>query len=193
MTAPGATPSQTAGPFFAPALLRDPLNVIAGPEAEGERIRVEGRVLDGDGAPVPDALVEVWQADAQGRYRHPADRAERAVDGFVGFGRSGSDEEGRFWFETIKPGPVPFDEAALQAPHLGVTVFARGLLNHLVTRLYFADDPRTAADPLLQRVPEARRRTLLARRDERVEGAVYRWDVVLQGDAETETVFFAFR
>jgi protocatechuate 3,4-dioxygenase alpha subunit len=196
MTAPRGrvTPSQTVGPFFENALLRDPLNVLAGDGARGERIRVEGRVLDGDGAPVPDALVEIWQANAHGRYRHPSDGRDLPLDtAFAGFGRAGTDDEGHFWFETIKPGPVPFAEGVAQAPHLCVTVFARGLLNHLSTRLYFADDPRTAADPILERVPPARRRTLLARRDDAGGAPVYRWDVVLQGDAETETVFFARR
>ncbi|HEY3079126.1 MAG TPA: protocatechuate 3,4-dioxygenase subunit alpha [Chloroflexota bacterium] len=191
---PEVTPSQTVGPFFEPALLRDRRAVLAGPGTEGERIRVEGRVLDGEGAPVPDALVEIWQANAHGRYHHPADGRDLPLDAaFAGFGRAGTDDDGRFLFETVRPGPVPFDDAVAQAPHLCVTVFARGLLNHLSTRLYFADDPRTADDPVLQRVPPARRPTLLARRDDAGGSVVYRWDVVLQGDPETETVFFAFR
>jgi protocatechuate 3,4-dioxygenase alpha subunit len=191
---PGVTPSQTIGPFFERALLRDPLDLLAGPGVEGERIRVEGRVLDGDGAPVPDALVELWQANAHGRYHHPADRRDLPLEaGFGGFGRVGSDDEGRFRFETIRPGPVPFDDASTQAPHLVVTVFARGLLNHLSTRLYFADDPRTADDPILRLVPPPRRATLLARPADGDGTPLYRWDVVLRGDPETETVFFAFR
>jgi len=191
---PGPTPSQTVGPFFEPALLRNRHDVLAGPGTEGERIRVEGRVLDGDGAPVPDALVEIWQANAHGRYQHPADRRDLPLDAaFSGFGRTGTDDEGRFCFETIRPGPVPLDDAVAQAPHLCVTLFARGLLSHLSTRLYFADDPRTADDPILRLVPAARRPTLLARCDDAAGAVVYRWDVVLQGDPETETVFFAFR
>jgi protocatechuate 3,4-dioxygenase alpha subunit len=196
MTGPsvGPTPSQTAGPFFEPALLRDRLDVLTGPTTEGERIRIEGRVLDGDGAPVPDALIELWQANAHGRYHHPADARDLPLDAdFSGFGRAGTDDEGRFRFETIRPGPVPFDDAVAQAPHICVTVFARGLLNHLSTRLYFADDPRTADDPILRRVPPPRRGTLLARRDDAGGTPLYRWDVVLQGDPQTETVFFALR
>src|SRR5437762_10154672 len=133
------TSSQTVGPFFAPALLREDArrNVLTRPETAGERIRIEGRVLDGDGMAVPDAMVEIWQANAHGRYNHPADQGSALLDpSFTGFGRSGTAEDGTYWFETVKPGPVPFDGEKLQAPHICVTVFARGLLNHLVTRLY---------------------------------------------------------
>ena len=156
---PGLTGAQTLGPFFHGALLAEPRNVLAGPETEGQRIRIEGHVYDGDGAPVPDALLEIWQANAHGRYNHPADRRPLPLDpDFLGFGRSGTDETGRYWFDTVKPGPVPFDGDRLQAPHVLVTVFGRGLLNHLVTRLYFEDDD-TAADPILERTPEDRRAT----------------------------------
>ncbi|MFN8556606.1 MAG: protocatechuate 3,4-dioxygenase subunit alpha [Dehalococcoidia bacterium] len=193
MTSRGLTSAQTVGPFFHPALLREDArrNDLAGPETYGERIRIEGRVLDGDGAPVPDALVEIWQANGHGRYNHPADQRELPLDPtFTGFGRAGTDEDGGFWFETVKPGPVPLgDGDALQAPHIVVTVFARGLLNHLTTRLYFADDPTTAGDPILDRVPDERRATLIARRDAAAGPAVYRWDIILQG--EGETVFFS--
>jgi len=183
------TASQTVGPFCAPALLRDDArrNVLVGPETAGERIRIEGRVLDGDGLPVPDAMVEIWQANAQGRYNHPADGGPAPLDpSFAGFGRSGTDEDGGYWFETVKPGPVPFDGEPMQAPHICVTVFARGLLNHAVTRLYFEDEPANATDPVLQYVPEERRGTLLAR-PELVGGGmvVYRFDIVLQGAGET--------
>jgi protocatechuate 3,4-dioxygenase, alpha subunit len=192
----GATASQTVGPFFHDALLREPQNVLAGPTTAGQRIRVEGHVYDGDGAPVPEALVEIWQANAHGRYNHPADRRPSPPDpAFSGFGRSGTDETGRYWFDTVKPGPVPYGGPyggpdggdRLQAPHILITILGRGLLNHLVTRLYFEDDD-TSADPVLQRVPESRRKTLIARR---AEGAgpggapVYRLDIVLQGGAET--------
>lgn len=183
------TASQTVGPFFSPGLLRDDTrrNVLAGPETAGERIRIEGRVLDGDGLPVPDAMIEIWQANAHGRYNHPADRGPAPLDAsFAGFGRSGTDEDGGYWFETVKPGPVPFDGERKQAPHICVTVFARGLLNHAVTRLYFEDEPANSVDPILQLVPEERRATLLAR-PELVGGGmvVYRFDIVLQGAGET--------
>jgi protocatechuate 3,4-dioxygenase alpha subunit len=185
------TSSQTAGPFFAPALLREDArrNVLTRPETAGECIRIEGRVLDGDGAPVPDALVEIWQANAHGRYNHAADQGPAALDpSFSGFGRSGTAEDGSYWFETVKPGPVPFDGKRLQAPHICVTVFARGLLNHVVTRLYFEDEPTNAGDAVLQRVPDDRRETLLARREPGGAMVVYRFDIVLQG--ADETAFF---
>ncbi len=185
------TASQTVGPFFAPALLREDARrqVLAQPETVGERIRIEGRVLDGDGEPVPDALVEIWQANAHGRYNHPADQGPAALDpSFTGSGRSGTDEEGRYWFETVKPGRVAFDEKQMQAPHICVTVFSRGLLNHAVTRLYFEDEPSNAEDPVLQCVPAERRATLLARRESDGAMTVYRFDIVLQG--ANETAFF---
>ncbi len=143
---------------------------------------------------MPDALVEIWQANGDGRYHHPADPRDLPLDAaFTGFGRAGTDEDGRFWFETVRPGTVPAPDGSTQAPHLSVTVFARGLLNHLITRLYFADDPRNAADPVLRLVPIERRHTLLAARRIADGLPVYRFDVVLQGEAETETVFFALR
>ncbi len=182
------TSSQTVGPFFAPALLREDArrNVLTQPETVGERIRIAGRVLDGDGVPVPDALVEIWQANAHGRYYHAADQGPAALDpSFCGFGRSGTAEDGSYWFETVKPGPVPFAGERLQAPHICVTVFARGLLNHLVTRLYFEDEPTNAGDPVLQCVPDDRRATLLARRESGDTAVVYRWDIILQGAGET--------
>jgi protocatechuate 3,4-dioxygenase alpha subunit len=191
MSAPVLSSSQTIGPFFSDALLREDCrrNVLAAPETAGERIRIEGRLYDGDGQPVPDAMVEIWQANAHGRYNHPLDQREAPLDpAFSGFGRSGTDESGLFWFETVKPGPVPFDSRTDQAPHISVTVFARGMLNHATTRLYFEDEAANATDPVLARVPHARRATLLARRQGGDGTAVYRWDIVLQG--EHETVFF---
>ena len=165
-------------------------HVLTQPETTGEHIRIEGRVLDGDGLPFPDALVEIWQANAYGRYNHPADAGPARLDASVlGFGRSGTEEDGSYWFETIKPGPVPFEGAQMQALHICVTVFARGLLNHVVTRLYFEDEPASASNPILQRVPADRRPTLLARRAADKELAdkllVYRFDIVLQGVGET--------
>jgi protocatechuate 3,4-dioxygenase alpha subunit len=182
------TASQTVGPFFSPALLREDArrNILTRPETVGERFRIQGRVLDGDGVPVPDAMVEIWQANVHGRYNHPADAGPAPLDqSFLGFGRAGTAEDGSYWFETIKPGCVPFDGERMQAPHICVTVFARGLLNHLVTRLYFEDEPTNALDPVLQLVPEDRRVTLLARRQQDGTMAVYRFDIILQGSGET--------
>jgi protocatechuate 3,4-dioxygenase alpha subunit len=191
MTTADLTSAQTVGPFFANCLLREDAcrNVLVTPETAGERIRIEGQVRDGDGAPVPDALVEIWQANSYGRYNHPADQRDLLLDpAFIGFGRSGTDAEGCFWFETIKPGPVPFTGAQMQAPHISVAVFARGLLNHLLTRLYFADEPANSSDPVLLCVPPERRATLLARRDDAGGKVIYRFEIVLQGVGET--VFF---
>jgi len=185
------TGSQTVGPFFHDCLLRADAvrNVLVGAATAGDRIRIEGRVFDGDGVGVPDAVLEIWQANHYGRYNHPADMCDLPLDpAFTGFGRAGTDAAGAFWFETIKPGRVPFDRERLQAPHICVAVFARGLLNHLATRLYFADEPANSDDPLLSSIPAERRATLLAQ-PASVDGAsVYRLDIVLQGAGET--VFF---
>lgn len=189
MTGRGLTPPQTVGPFFHGGMLNETLNVLVSEETQGERIRVEGHVYDGDHAPVPDAVVEIWQANAAGRYRHPADRRRVPLDpGFTGYGRTGTDEAGSYWFETIRPGPVPAASDRYQAPHINVAVFARGLLHHLTTRLYFEDDAANGEDPALQRVPQDRRSTLLARRVPAGDKAIYRFDITLQGDGET--VFF---
>lgn len=191
MTTLPLTSSQTVGPFFGPALLREDAlrNVLTQPDTQGEHIRIEGRVLDGDGLAVPDAMVEIWQANMYGRYNHNADKGPAQLDPtFLGFGRSGATEEGSYWFETIKPGRVPFDREQLQAPHISMTVFSRGLLNHLVTRLYFEDEQSNGEDPILLCVPEERRWTLLAKREHFEGKIVYRFDVIMQGDGET--VFF---
>jgi protocatechuate 3,4-dioxygenase alpha subunit len=185
------TASQTVGPFFHDALFRADArrNVLAVPETIGARIRIEGHVYDGDGQAVPDALIEIWQANHHGRYNHPAEQRALPLDpAFIGFGRSDTDAAGRYWFETIRPGPVPFDRERTQAPHICVAVFARGLLNHLLTRLYFADEPANANDPVLSYVPAERRATLLAARADVDGAALYRFDIVLQGAGET--VFF---
>ena len=182
------TGSQTVGPFFSPALLREDAvrNVLTRPETVGERIRIEGRIFDGDRVPVTDAMVEIWQANAYGRYNHAADQSDAPLDpSFLGFGRAGTEEDGYYWFETIKPGPVSFDGERWQAAHICVTVFSRGLLNHVVTRLYFGDEPANAEDPVLMCVPEDRRATLLARREAEGVQVVYRFDIVLQGEGET--------
>ena len=197
----GQTPAQTIGPFFAPALLgRGPeVGEFCVPDgARGTRIRIEGRVLDGAGEPVSDAMLEVWQANADGRYDHPADmRGDAGAaldDAFHGFARLGTDTAGGFRLETVKPGPVPGRGNAWQAPHLNLIVFARGLLHHLSTRVYFDDEPAAnAADPVLRAIDPARRSTLVAALDAARPSPlplVYRFDVRLQGAGET--VFLAF-
>lgn len=220
----GQTPWQTVGPFFhfslpwrggadliggvdigarpelmAPGhyLLREP----AAPTAvSGRRIEIIGQVFDGQGAPVPDALLEIWQANAAGRYVCSADpRGELPLEaGFIGFGRAASDADGSYRILTIMPGRVPGPRGALQAPHIAVGVLGRGLLKRLVTRIYFEGEAGNDADPILALVPPARRATLIARRVAQAAGvgaaggkaaaAVYRFDLRLQG--ERETVFF---
>jgi protocatechuate 3,4-dioxygenase, alpha subunit len=169
------TSSQTVGPFFGFALPW-PDGPLVVPEGTPGGFWLRGVVRDGAAEPVPDALVESWQADPAGGFDDPA---------FRGFGRCPTDRDGRFAIHTVKPGPVPAPDGRPQAPHLDLSVFARGLLNRVITRVYFADEPGTAADPVLARVPEARRATLVAR-----PGAGgYVLDIRLQG--EDETVFFA--
>jgi protocatechuate 3,4-dioxygenase alpha subunit len=186
------TPSQTIGPFFHRALLHEGWNDLAARGAAGERIAIEGRVLDGDGAPVGDAMIEIWQANAAGRYDHPEDRQEdrhgnRPIDSnFHGFGRVATDSEGRFRLRTVKPGAVPGGGGAMQAPHINVSVFTRGLLKRLATRIYFPDEPLNESDPLLSTLPAKRRARLIAR----AAGAgaaerVLNFDIVLQGADET--------
>ena len=180
------TPSQTVGPFLSIAL-RWPDGPLVVPQGTPGAFWLRGRVLDGDGEAVTDALVETWQADPDGRFDHPDDprgAAPSAVPGFRGFGRSET-VPGEFAVLTVKPGRVPDGAGGLQAPHLDVSVFARGLLDRVVTRVYFADEAEAnAQDPVLSALPEDVRGTLLAAPSE--DG--YRFDVVLQG--ERETVFF---
>ena len=184
------TPSQTVGPFFSKALLHEGWNDLAVHGAAGQIIVITGRVLDGDGAPVPDALLELWQANAAGRYNHLDDVRDTPLDPqFSGFGRAGTDAQGRFRFRTIKPGPVPGAGTSLQAPHINVSVFARGLLKRLVTRIYFPDEPLNANDPVLNSLPDTTRRaTLIARPAEGESKPDLSFDLVLQGD--NETIFF---
>jgi protocatechuate 3,4-dioxygenase alpha subunit len=186
------TPSQTVGPFFSFGLERPAwADLTRGGKAEGEKIRIEGRILDGDGAPVPDALIEIWQADAAGRYAHPEDRGAKEHDRhFHGFGRAGTTKDGSFGFTTVRPGQVAGRGNTLQAPHITFCIFARGLLRHLYTRLYFEDSgAANEADPVLSLIEDpVARRTLIARRVSDADGAVYRFDIKLQG--KDETVFF---
>jgi len=184
------TPSQTVGPFYAIGLTRAPMSMLATESSQGERIRVEGQVFDGDGQPVPDALVEIWQANSYGRYNHPEDIQEKPLDpSFIGWGRCGTDKTGGYSFETIKPGPVPGNDETVQAPHLNVMVFARGMLVHAFTRIYFGGEAANDTDSVLSSIKNtARRRTLIAAREEREGKIVYRFDIRLQG--ANETVFF---
>jgi protocatechuate 3,4-dioxygenase, alpha subunit len=182
------TPSQTVGPFFHVGMDRPEWNDLTRDNPAGERIAIEGRVIDGDGAPVPDAVIELWQANAAGRYNHPDDhQEEKPLDPhFRGFGRVATDAEGHFRVMTIKPGPVPGRGNALQAPHINIAVFARGLLKHLYTRIYFADEAGNAGDPLLSAIEDdAARRSLLAHRAQGGGPALYHFDIVLQGKGET--------
>lgn len=183
------TPSQTIGPFFHLCLTADAgLGCLAGPMASGERIQLAIRVLDGDGVAVNDAMVELWQADAAGKYNHPEDRRHGSADpGFPGFGRLCTGENGVCEFETIKPGRVPGRDGTYQAPHVNVSLFARGLLKQLVTRIYFSGDPANQTDPALAVVPEDRRRTLLAHPCPQRPGA---WDFEIRLAGAGETVFF---
>jgi protocatechuate 3,4-dioxygenase, alpha subunit len=193
----GQTPSQTLGPFFHPGLVRPTPqgqrtigNVLASAASDGRRIRVRGGVYDGLGQPVSDALLEIWQADAHGRYQHPLDQQNKLRDSaFFGFGRCATDAQGQYWFDTIKPGAVPGPRGSVQAPHIGLIVLARGLLVHLFTRVYFHGDAELAHDPVLACVEASRQSTLIARLSEISAGvAEYVFDVRLQG--EHETVFF---
>jgi protocatechuate 3,4-dioxygenase alpha subunit len=183
-----ASGSQTVGPYLHIGLTWLNTDRIAGRGVKGERVTIQGRVLDGDGDGVSDAVIEIWQANAAGKYAHPEDRGARPLDkGFRGFGRVPTDARGRFRFSTVKPGGVPGPGGSRQAPHLNVTVFMRGLLKQLSTRIYFPNDPANAQDPILKRVPAARRATLVAQRKAR---GLLAWNVVLQG--RNETVFFDF-
>ncbi len=181
-----ATASQTVGPFFHIGLEKLCIADLAKSAAGGEKVTITGRVLDGDGKPVNDALIEIWQANAQGKYAHPDDAQDKSLDrGFKGFGRVATGESGEFRFDTVKPGRVPGPGGALQAPHLLVAVFMRGLLKHLVTRIYFPGESVNEQDAVLSGVPKERRATLIAK--SAGDGA-FGWNIILQG--HDETVFF---
>lgn len=181
------TASQTVGPFFHLGCTeRSSIASLVTPETKGERIRITCRVLDGNGEPVSDAMIEIWQANAQGKYDHPDDKQDKLIDpAFRGFGRQATDETGICTFETIKPGRVPGNDGSLQAAHINISVFARGVMQRLATRIYFAGDPAIVNDPVLGLVPEDRRHTLLAQRSGAGE---WSFDIHLCG--ENETVFF---
>ena len=171
------TPSQTVGPYLHIGLTWLIREDLVGPGVTGEPITIQGRVLDGDGKPVNDALVEIWQADSRGRYGGKR---------FRGFGRSATDDNGEFRFRTIKPGRVQGPDGKPQAPHILAVIFMRGQLKQLVSRIYFPDEPANARDAVLDLVPKQRRGTLVARKT--AKPGVLEWNVVLQG--KDETVFF---
>ena len=183
------SPSQTIGPFF--HIYFDAKGVcgcIAGAEAKGEHIQLTCRVVDGDGVPIPDALIELWQTDAQGIFNHPADERHGNADPAVlGFGRLPTDNEGICVFETVRPGRIPAPAGSSYAPHIVVSVFGRGLLKRLVTRIYFAGDSANRDDSVLALVSQGRRETLMAHPDSTRLG-LRNFDIRLSGD--DETVFF---
>lgn len=195
-----ATPSQTVGPFFHFGLVRagtrsglareGALGSMAGPATRGERITLRVRVTDGDGTPVPDAMVELWQADADGRYVRP-DNPTMAAAGtappeFTGFGRLPTSQDGTCVFTTIRPGLVASPDGRFQAAHINLCFFSRGLLRHLYTRIYFSGDDRLGDDVVLANVPVERRATLLAT----PAGAPGEWSFDLRLQGTDETVFF---
>ncbi|MFA6264274.1 MAG: protocatechuate 3,4-dioxygenase subunit alpha [Pseudolabrys sp.] len=194
------TASQTGGPYVHIGLIPHMAgfdifqnnfgSVLAGADTPGEPIVIEGRVLDGTGSLVRDALIEIWQADADGHYAHPADK-QPAAAGFRGWGRAGTDfDSGVYRFETVKPGRTPWRNGSISAPHINVWVVARGINIGLQTRMYFSDeDAANADDPVLRRVEHQNRvSTLIAKRQNKAGQATYTFDIVLQGD--NETVFF---
>lgn len=190
MTTP-PTSSQTVGPFFHLGMVYLERDNCVPDGIAGERITVRGKVLDGDGKPVPDAVLEIWQADSAGRYASEMSSQNSAGPHFLGFGRIETDDNGEFKFTTIKPGRVPGPSGSLQAPHIVVTFFSRGLLKPLFTRLYFPDEPSNADDSVLKLVPPERRATLMATRArERGSDNLLEWNIVMQGDGET--VFFDY-
>ena len=209
------TASQTVGPYLHIGMTWLVTDNLVGAGVAGDPMTLSGRVTDADGEPVDDAVIEIWQANAHGRYPHPDDTRDLPLEAaFTGFGRIATDASGTFRFRTIKPGPVPSGMSAagpskpaqpysasmgsaaataasvgavMQAPHLNVTIFMRGMLKQLRTRVYFPGDPANANDPVLRQVPEERRATLIARS---TGGNTLEWNVVLQG--EGETVFFDY-
>lgn len=198
-----ATTSQTVGPYFQIGLARFYIDDLTGPGVSGDAIEIAGRVFDGDGQPVPDGVIEIWQADAQGKYAHPEFLEElesiqkndapakehidalRRLGAFRGFRRVPTQADGLFRFKTIKPGRVPAPDGTLQASHIDVSVFTRGLLRRLVTRIYFPDEPSNVEDFALKLVEAGRRHTLIAKKS---RDGWLEWNVALQG--KDETVFF---
>ena len=183
-----ATASQTVGPFFRIGLRWQYVDNLAGNGVAGQQFDIAGQILDADGQPIPDAILELWQANAHGKYAHPEDTQEKPIERtFTGFGRIPTTEDGSFRFTTIKPGQVPGPDGKLQAPHILVSVFMRGLLRRLVTRLYFPDEPANEDDFALNLVESSRRFTLIAQKSVTNPTQLV-WNIVMQGP--NETVFF---
>ena len=193
------TPSQTAGPYVHIGMTPNFADIggiypadlgatMLAPDTRGERIEIAGRLIDGDGAPVGDGLVEIWQADADGAYARPGQTAPGA---FLGWGRQAADDAGRFSFATIKPGRVPGPDGKPMAPHVSLWIVARGINIGLQTRVYFSDEAdANASDPVLNRIPSAaRRQTLIAQRE---DGDPPRYVIELRLQGDNETVFFDF-
>lgn len=191
MTEYGITASQTVGPFLKIGLVREGQEYVV-PKNTNGALKVQGRVYDGEGKPVPDAMIEIWQANVHGKYNHPEDLSDaELVKGFNGFGRSCTDEEGCFFFVTVKPGRVAGLGNTLQAPHMAINVFARGMLKQQVTRLYFSDEINAnSEDPVLNSIDDAEMRdTLVASKVDDENGMTcYKFNIHLQG--EKETAFF---
>ncbi|HXM95146.1 MAG TPA: protocatechuate 3,4-dioxygenase subunit alpha [Candidatus Dormibacteraeota bacterium] len=182
-----ATPSQTVGPFFSLGLEHLYATNLAPPDSSQPTVLIKGNILDGAGLPVPDAVMEIWQADSHGKYVQAKGAQDKTKQSFEGFGRVPTNDDGAFRFTTIKPGCVPGPGGNVQAPHLVISIFTRGLLKRLVTRIYFPNEPANTADFVLNLVEPERRATLIARQSS--EGtSVLEWNVVLQGP--DETVFF---
>jgi protocatechuate 3,4-dioxygenase alpha subunit len=180
------TPSQTIGPFYWGTLVNAYRADLAPPGVAGERIELVLSLFDGEGVLISDGLFEIWQANSHGRYNHPDDRRNLPLDeGFEGFGRASTDARGEAHFTTVRPGRVPWPRGGMQAAHVNISLFARGLLNRVATRLYFDGDPALAEDPVLKLVDPARRPTLIAKRDE--AGA---WRLPIHLGGAHETVFF---
>ena len=186
----GLAASQTVGPFFQIGFEGLYQSDLTFPGLKGRLVTIWGQVFDGDRLPVPDAVIEIWQANSSGKYAHPEDQQDKPMDlGFTGFGRCPTDAAGRFEFRTVKPGPVPSSTETPQAPHINVSIFMRGLLDRLVTRIYFSDEDSNRTDEILNLIDPARRSTLLAR-PVSGESDAYVWNIVLQG--HDETVFLDF-
>lgn len=186
-----ATASQTVGPYLHIGLTWLNTDTLYREGAKGERISIEGQLVDASGMPISDGMIELWQADANGRYPHPEDARKDADPFFQGFGRQPTDAQGLFRFHTVKPGRVPGPDGYLQAPHILVSVFGRGIIRRMATRIYFPGEASNAEDPVLACVPEARRSTLIAQPLDGGPGR-YRFNIVVQGAwlGQGETVFF---